>query len=167
MPIISRQVGTVSQNLLVFIPDATVSTGAGLANIVASTVRLTWLRSDMAAVSSWTLTTATLGTWSTSSFTQVGSTSTLGMYQVSLPHALFATGDQAIAYLMSSTATMAPVPIIIDLSTQALAVSSLVGDELDHDPGGGDDWRGQRLERHHSVRRFLDLHPGLGVEQYR
>jgi hypothetical protein len=95
--------------------------GSGLANIVASTVRLTWLRSDMAAVSSWTLTSGTLGTWSTSSFTQVGSTSTLGMYQVSLPHGSLRLGDQAIAFLMSSTATMAPVPIIIDLSTQALA----------------------------------------------
>src|SRR3954465_5014614 len=128
MPAISRAIGTVSSNLLVFIPDATVSTGAGLANIVASTVRITWMRSDMAAVSSWTLTTGTvLGTWSTSSFTQVGSTSTLGLYQLSLPHGLFVSGDHAAVFLMSSTAAMAPVPIIIDLSTQALAVSSLVG----------------------------------------
>src|SRR5262245_61736494 len=117
MAILTRKAGAVSQNVMVFIPDASVSTGKGLANIVASTVRLTWYRTDMAAVSSWTLTSGALGTWSTSTLTQVGSTSTLGWYQLSMPHGAFVSGDQVIAHLMSSTATMAEVPIIFDLSS--------------------------------------------------
>lgn len=116
MPYFSRQVGTVSSLITVFIPDRTVSTGAGLANIVASTVRLTWLRSDMSAVSSWLLTTGTLGTWTGSTMTQVGSTSTLGAYQFSLPHGLFVSGDTAYAQIMSSTATFAEVPLVFELT---------------------------------------------------
>jgi hypothetical protein len=116
MPYFSRQVGTVSSLITVFIPDRTVSTGAGLANIVASTVRLTWLRSDMSAVSSWLLTTGTLGTWAGSTMTQVGSTSTLGAYQFSLPHGLFVSGDTAYAQIMSSTATFAEVPLVFELT---------------------------------------------------
>ena len=115
MPLISRQIGSVSQNLMVFVPNATVSTGAGLANIIASTVVLAWARDDMSAVSSWTLTSGTLGTWSTSSFTQVGSTSTLGWYQLSAPHGMFASGGQVLAHL-AGAAGMAPVPLLIELT---------------------------------------------------
>lgn len=125
MPYFSRQVGNVSQLVTVFLPDATVSTGKGLANVVASTVRLTWWRDNQSAVSSWTLTTGTLGTWAASTFTQVGSTSSLGMYQVSLPDGMFASGTNAAAMIMSSTATFADVPLIFDLSSQILGVSSV------------------------------------------
>lgn len=125
MPYLNRQVGNVSQLVNLFLPDATVSTGVGLANVVASTVRLTWWRDNQATVSSWTLTTGTLGTWAASTIVQVGSTSTLGMYQLSLPDGLFASGSNAAAFVMSSTAAFAPVPFIIDLSSQILAVSSI------------------------------------------
>jgi hypothetical protein len=47
------------------------------------------------------------------------------MYQLSLPDGLFASGSNAAAFLMSSTAAFAPVPFIIDLSSQILAVSSI------------------------------------------
>src|SRR3990167_21184 len=114
--LISRQVGTVSSLVTLFLPNRTVSTGAGLANIVASTVRLTWLRDDMSAVSSWTLTSGTLGTWTGSTMTQVGSTSTLGAYQFSLPNGLFASGDSAYAQIMSSTATFAEVPLVFEIT---------------------------------------------------
>ena len=128
--LISRQVGTVSSLITVFLANRTVSTGAGLANIVASTVRLTWLRDDMAAVSSWTLTTGTLGTWTGSTMTQVGSTSTLGAYQFSLPNGLFASGNYAYAHIMSSTATFAEVPLVFELTktdNQTYLSSQVIG----------------------------------------
>lgn len=128
--LISRPVGTVSSLITVFLPDRTVSTGAGLANVIASTVRMTWLRSDMAAVSSWTLTTGTLGAWAASTMTQVGSTSTLGAYQFSLPNGLFASGDNAYVQIMSSTATFAEVPIVIELTktdNQSYLSTQIVG----------------------------------------
>jgi hypothetical protein len=115
MPAISRQVGTVSSLVNVFIPNATVSTGAGLANIVASTVVLAWYRNDMSAVSSTTLTTGTLGTWASSTMTQIGSTSTLGWYQVSVPNGVFVSGDNALVHL-AGAANMAPVPVLIELT---------------------------------------------------
>jgi hypothetical protein len=113
--LISRQVGTVSTHINVFVPNATVSTGAGLANIVASTVTLAWYRSDSSGVSSWTLTSGTLGTFSASTFTQASSTVALGWYQVALPDSLFASGDHAVVHL-SGAASMAPVPVLIELT---------------------------------------------------
>ena len=115
MPAISRQVGTVSSNVNVFIPNATVSTGAGLANIIASTVTLAWCRSDQAGVSSWTLTTVTLGTWTASTMVQASSSVALGWYQVSFPHGVFDTGDNAFVHL-GGAPSMAPVPILIELT---------------------------------------------------
>jgi hypothetical protein len=130
MPYISRQVGTVSSLVTLFLNDRTVSTGAGLANIVASTVRITWLRSDQAAVSSWTLTTGTLGTWTGSTMTQVGSTSTLGAYQFSLPDGAFVSGDSVYIQFMSSTSAFAEVPLVIELTktnNQTYLSSQMVG----------------------------------------
>lgn len=115
MPAISRAVGTTSQLLPVFIPDATVSTGAGLANIVASTVVLAWYRNNMTAISSNTLTTGTLGTWNSSTFSQISSTSTLGWYQVSVPDGVFFSGDTSVLHLYGA-ANMAPVPVLVELT---------------------------------------------------
>jgi hypothetical protein len=130
MPYISRQVGKVSSLVTLFLNDRTVSTGAGLANIVASTVRISWLRSDQAAVSSWTLTTGTLGTWGASTMTQVGSTSTLGAYQFSLPDGAFVSGDSVYIQFMSSTAAFAEVPLVIELTktdNQTYLSSQVIG----------------------------------------
>jgi hypothetical protein len=130
MPYISRQVGTVSSLVTLFLNDRTVSTGAGLANIVASTVRISWLRSDQAAVSSWTLTTGTLGTWTASTMTQVGSTSTLGAYQFSLPDGAFVSGDSVYVHIMSSTSAFAEVPLVIELTktdNQTYLSSQVIG----------------------------------------
>jgi len=126
---LSRKIGVTSQLVDVFVPDATVSTGAGLANIIASTVTLSWYRSDQAAVSTQTLTTGTLGTWAASTMTQASSSLALGWYQISLPNGVFATGSHAAALLYGAP-SMAPVPITVDLSTMAIpslgvSVSSL------------------------------------------
>lgn len=134
MPAITRQVGTTSEYLPVFIPDATVSTGVGLANIVASSVTLAWFRSDMSAVSSQTCTTGTLGTFASSSFTQASSTLALGWYGISLPNGVFVSGKSAAVHL-SGAPNMAPVPILIEItrtdnqtffSSQALSTNALV-----------------------------------------
>ena len=122
MAIVSRKIGSTSQLLDVFIPDATVSTGAGRANIIASTVTLSWYRADQAAVSSWTLTTGTLGTWAASTFTQANSSVALGMYQFSAPDGMFASGTHATALISGPAGTAAPVPIVVDLTSYALPV---------------------------------------------
>ena len=47
---ISRVVGSVSQKLSIYIQDATVSTGAGLANVSAANVTFTIMLDDEAAL---------------------------------------------------------------------------------------------------------------------
>lgn len=129
MASISRQIGTVSSLHNVFIPNATVSTGAGLANIVASTVTLAWYRNDQAAVSAWTLTTGTLGTWASSTLSQALSTTALGWYQVSLPDGMFVSGDNA-GFMLSGAPSMAPVPVLVELTrldNQAFLSSAVIG----------------------------------------
>ena len=126
MPHLTRAQGTVSQLVDIFVPDATVSTGAGRADVSSSTMTLSWYRSDMSAVSTQTLTTGTLGTWATSSMVQASSSVALGMYQISLPNGMLASGDHASALLYGAPGT-APVPITIDLSTYSVNVAKIAG----------------------------------------
>lgn len=113
---ISRAVGTASEILNVFVQNATVSTGAGLANIVASSVNFTWLRNDQATFSSGTCSSGgTIGTYNVSMFTQVSSTSSLGWYQFGVPNGIFTSGSSALLHLYGAP-NMAPVPIEIELT---------------------------------------------------
>lgn len=113
---ISRQVGTTSQQLNIFIQDATVSTGAGLANIVASSVSFSWFRNDQAAVSSGTCSSGgTLGTYAVSSLTQASSSLALGWYQFDPPDGLFTSGNVVALHLYGAP-SMAPLPIEIELT---------------------------------------------------
>lgn len=134
MPAITRQVGTTSEYLMVFIPDATVSTGVGLANINATNVTMAWYRSDMAAVSTQTLSNGTLGTWAASTFAQALSNGALGWYGVSIPNGVFVSGRSAMVHLAGAP-SMAPVPILVELtktdnqtyfSSQTLSTNQLV-----------------------------------------
>src|SRR3990167_5326800 len=113
---ISRQVGTASEVLSIFIQDSTVSTGAGLANVSASSVNFAWCRNNQAAISSGVCTAGgTLGTYSVSTLTQLNSTSTLGWYQFSPPDVVFLSGRSAILHLYGYP-NMAPVPIEVELT---------------------------------------------------
>ncbi len=115
MAAVSRVVGTTSEYALVFIPDATVSTGAGLANLIASNVTMSWYRNDMAAVSSQTLSSGTFGTWAASTFNQADSVSSLGWYGVSIPNAVFLSGRESFVHI-SKGPNMAPVPILYEIT---------------------------------------------------
>ena len=115
MALIQRQTGTVSSKIRIFVNDATVSTGAGLANIVASSVSFGWSRDNMSAVSTGTCTTGTLGTYGVSSFVQASSTGALGWYEFSPPDGVFLSGSSCILHF-SGAPSMAPVPILIELT---------------------------------------------------
>lgn len=117
---ISRQVGTTSELLNIYIQDATVSTGAGLANIIGSTLNYSFIRNNQAAFSSNVASTATTtGAWSSSALIQVHSSQAKGMYQFGLPDAALASGDSVLILLYGTTgvaASMAPLPIEIELT---------------------------------------------------
>ena len=80
----------------------------------------------MSAVSTQLLAPGTLGTWATSSMVQASSSVALGMYQISLPNGMLASGDHATALLYGAPGT-APVPITIDLTTYAVNVKQING----------------------------------------
>lgn len=128
---IQRKVGTVSELLPVFCGNAT--TGAGLANVIASTVGFAWYRNDMAAISTGTCTTGTLGTYTVSSWVQANSTGMLGWYNFGLPDGVFASGRSAAVRL--SSALMPEINIFIEvartdnqtfMSSQTLSTNALV-----------------------------------------
>lgn len=114
---ISRQVGTASEIVNVFIQNATVSTGVGLANVSASSVNFSWCRNNQATISSGTCSSNTvLGTYSTSALIQLSSTSSLGWYQFGAPNGVFVSGGSAVLHLFGGPAAMAPVPMEIELT---------------------------------------------------
>lgn len=113
---ISRQVGTASEKLAVFVRDATNTSSAGLANIVASSVNFTWCRDDQATFSSGTCSSGgTIGTYNVSMFTQFSSTSSLGWYQFCPPDGIFASGKSVMLHLYGAP-SMVPVPIEVELT---------------------------------------------------
>lgn len=113
---ISRQVGTTNEVLNVFVQDATVSTGAGLANIVGSSVSFSWWHDSQASVSTGTASTAgAMGTYSTSAWVQVSSSNALGHYQFGPPNGVFAAGKTAMIHFYGAP-SMAPLPLEIELT---------------------------------------------------
>ena len=113
---ISRQVGRTSQILNLFVQNATVTTGAGLANVVASSVNAYWLRSDATGISSTVMTSSALvGTFSSGGWVQVNSNSTLGWYQFGIPNAALASGDSVLLHIYNAP-NMAPLPVEIELT---------------------------------------------------
>ena len=114
---ISRQVGTVNEILNIYIQDATVSTGAGLANVSSTNVTFAWCRNNQVAASSGTCSTSTgaLGLYFVPTLTQTLSTNMLGWYQFCVPDGVFASGTSAALHLYGAP-NMAPVPIEIELT---------------------------------------------------
>lgn len=130
---ISRQVGTTNEILNVFVSDASVTTGAGLANVSGSSVAYAWFRSDATGASTGTASTAgSMGVYSTSAWVQVDSTNAKGWYQFGVPNGIFASGRSGALY-MNGAPNMAPLPIEIELTktdNQTYMSSQAIGNVL-------------------------------------
>ena len=113
---IERVVGTTEEMVDIFVQDATVTTGAGLPNLVISTFSSYYHRTDMTSTSSVTLvSTGTMGTWSSGQFLQVNSTFMRGWYQFCCPNGMFANGS-SVALHMYGHPSMAPVVMRYDIA---------------------------------------------------
>lgn len=115
---ISRQVGTTNEILQLFVQDATVSTGAGLANLQASSFSSYWCRNDQTSTSSIVLASSaasSLGLYASGKWLEVNSTFMRGWYQLSVPDGVFAS-SRTVALHLYGHPSMAPVPIEIELT---------------------------------------------------
>src|SRR3990172_8093165 len=123
-------VGATAQMVDIFVQNATVTTGAGLPNLVISTFSAYYHRTDMTSTSSVTLvSTGTLGTWSSGQFLQINSTFMLGWYQFCNPNGMFASGS-SVALHMYGHPSMAPVLMRIPVTRPAYDVTSFSGNAV-------------------------------------
>ena len=115
---IERVVGTTEEMVDIFVQDATVTTGAGLPNLVISTFSSYYHRTDMTSTSSVTLvSTGTMGTWSSGQWLQINSTFMRGWYQFCAPNGMYANGS-SVALHMYGHPSMAPVLMRYDITRQ-------------------------------------------------
>lgn len=113
---LQRNVGQTSQILLLFVQDVSVTTGAGLANVIGSSVSYTWFHNNQISVTTGTASTAgTTGTYSTSAWTMISSSNALGWYQFGAPDGVFATGD-CVGIHFYGAPNMVPLPVEIEIT---------------------------------------------------
>lgn len=110
--------GTTSKLLRVFVPNSSVTTGAGLTGLLFSTSGLTgyYIREGASATTQITLATQTLGTWATGGFIVIDGTNMPGMYEISIPNAAIAAGAKSVVIFYQGAANMAPVILEIELT---------------------------------------------------
>ena len=115
---ITRAAGSTSEIINVYFRDTRSVSSTGMANVSASSITFSWCRDNSVAASSGICSSQTVvGTYSTASLTQIGSTSTLGWYQFGLHNGALASGKSAIVHFWStaSTAGVSPFSVEIDL----------------------------------------------------
>ena len=102
--------GEVSQMMDIAIQDVSNASGALKTGLVATDVALFYHRNTSATTSAISFVNATIGTWTSSGFTEVGG----GLYQIGLPNAALASGASYVAMLATGT-KLVTLPIEIQL----------------------------------------------------
>lgn len=107
---------TTSKRARIFIQDATSTTGAGLTGLVYNSAGLVWyyLREGDNAPIQVTLSSATLGAYTSGGFKEVSSTLFPGVYEIGIPDAALSAGASVQMMLFGAT-NMVPKPIEIEL----------------------------------------------------
>ena len=108
--------GTTSFLLRVTIYDSTQTTPTGKTGLVYNTSGLTayYIRSGSSSTTAITLATQTLGTWATGGFKEVDATNMPGVYELSVPNAVIASGAVRATICIKGTNIFCP-PIDIEL----------------------------------------------------
>jgi hypothetical protein len=115
---LSRQIGTTSCVVEVFVQDSSVSTGAGLTGLAYNTSSLTayYKRNLASSSTAITLATATLGTFASGGFKEVDATNMPGVYEFGIPNAALVTGADSVVVLLKGATNMAPCALEIELT---------------------------------------------------
>lgn len=120
MKLIVKQ-GTTSLRLVIFVPDSSVSTGAGKTGLTNASSGLKWYywRPDAgnAGGTSVSVVSATRGTFTSGGFIEIDSTNLPGFYEIGVPNAVIASTNAPLWAVMglSGVTNMAPVNIEFQL----------------------------------------------------
>lgn len=112
--------GVTSQTALIFVPDSSSTTGAGLTGLLFNSASLTWYYYREAAgtgATQVTLATMTIGTWATGGFIELDATDMPGWYEIGIPDAVLATGADFVGMVLKGATNMAQVNLEIQLTT--------------------------------------------------
>ncbi len=115
-----RKAGATSNIFQIFIADSSSTTGAGLTALTSGSSGLTayYHRDTDTTATVISLTTMTLGTFTSSGFLKIDDTNMPGWYQFCPPDAAMAAGAKSVAFHLKGATNMAPLPIEVDLDAQ-------------------------------------------------
>jgi hypothetical protein len=116
---LSRQIGTTSQIVEVFVQDSSSITGAGKTGILfnASGLACYYKRNTASSSTAVTLVTiTTLGTYASGGWKEVDATNMPGVYEVHLPNAALVSGADSVVFYAGGAANMAPLLLEIELT---------------------------------------------------
>ena len=122
---------TTSKTMLIFVPDSSSTTGAGLTGLAWNTASLTWYYYREGAgtgATQVTLASMTIGTWASSGFVELDATNMPGWYEIGVPNAVLATGAGYAGMMLKGAANMAPVNIEIQLTDFDLGSATVTTD---------------------------------------
>lgn len=110
--------GSTSKLLRVFIQNNNVTTGAGLTGLTSGSSGLTayYIREGANSTTVISLTSATLGTFTSSGFIEVDATNMPGVYEIGIPNAAIAASAKSVLVYLKGATNMAAVMLEIELT---------------------------------------------------
>jgi hypothetical protein len=112
-----KTVGTTDQSILVFIPDSSSTTGAGLTGLTFESSGLVcyYERAGAASVALSLVTQTVTGAHTDGGFVEIDSTNMKGWYRLDTPDAVQATGVDFVGLSLSGATNMGPCNVGIQL----------------------------------------------------
>lgn len=110
--------GTTSKTVKIFVQNSSLTTGVGLTGLTSATSGLTayYIREGAGSTTQIVLTSATLGTFTSSGFILVDATNMPGVYELGIPNAAIAASAKSVIIYLQGAANMAPVVLEIELT---------------------------------------------------
>lgn len=117
---LARKPGATSEIWQIFIEDSSSTTGAPLTGLTSGSSGLTcyFHRDNDTTPTAISLTTMTLGTFTSGGFAEIDSTNMPGWYQFCPTNASITTGAKSCGFHLKGATNMAPLPIEVDLGAQ-------------------------------------------------
>ncbi len=117
---LARKTGATSEIWQIRIADSSSSVGAGLTALTSGSSGLTcyYHRDTDTTATAVSLTTMTLGTFTSSGFLKIDDTNMPGCYQFCPPNAALAAGAKSVIFQLQGATNMAQLAIEVDLDAQ-------------------------------------------------